>query len=121
MDEANQSETAQPIEPSASPSESTSPGSAGFTRLMFCLTILIGAYLLFQIQPLVGKIATQQFGGVASVWCVCLMFFQGVLLGGYSLTYLLAKLPLKKQCWIFATAALAAAAFALLLPQAQWD
>lgn len=63
----------------------------------FSLTILLGAYLMFQIQPLIGKIVTPRFGGTASVWCLCVLFFQLALLGGYTLTYFLSKLPLQMQ------------------------
>src|SRR5205823_2072438 len=64
-----------------------------------CLSALafLGAYLLFQIEPLSGKIITPLLGGTSEVWVVCLLFFQLVVLCGYSLTYLLAKLPPKAQ------------------------
>lgn len=75
----------------------------------FTIAVFVGAYTLFQIQPLVGKIVTAQFGGASAIWCVCLLFFQTALLGGYTLTYLLTRLPLKVQCITFAVAAVASA------------
>ena len=51
--------------------------------LRFALTIFLSAFLLFQIQPMVAKIILPWFGGVASVWTVCMLFFQVALLGGY--------------------------------------
>lgn len=47
------------------------------------LTILIAAFLLFQVQPLVAKIILPWFGGASSVWSTCMLFFQAGLLGGY--------------------------------------
>jgi hypothetical protein len=46
-------------------------------------TIFLSAFLLFQIQPIVGKTILPRFGGSAAVWTTCLLFFQMVLLLGY--------------------------------------
>lgn len=70
--------------------------------LCFSLTIFLGAFLMFLIEPVTGKLVTPQFGGTASVWCMCLLFFQAVLLGGYTLTYGLSKLPPAKQGILYA-------------------
>lgn len=47
------------------------------------LTIFLGAFLLFQVQPIVGKMILPWFGGSASVWTTCMLFFQVLLLAGY--------------------------------------
>lgn len=52
--------------------------------LPFALTIFTGAFLLFQVQPLIGKYILPWFGGGPGVWTTCLLFFQTVLLGGYA-------------------------------------
>lgn len=75
--------------------------SVTLSRLCYGVTIFLGAFLMFQIQPLVGKVVTAQFGGVAAIWCVCLMFFQVALLAGYLLTYAITRLPVKQQCVIY--------------------
>jgi len=41
------------------------------------------AFLLFQVQPLIGKMILPWFGGSAAVWTTCMLFFQSVLLLGY--------------------------------------
>ncbi|MEZ5354838.1 MAG: fused MFS/spermidine synthase [Bryobacteraceae bacterium] len=46
-------------------------------------TVAIGAFLLFSIQPALAKLLLPVFGGASSVWTVCLLFFQSLLLGGY--------------------------------------
>ena len=50
---------------------------------LYALTILLSAFLLFQIQPVIAKIILPWFGGSAAVWATCLLFFQLVLLLGY--------------------------------------
>ncbi|HVS52740.1 MAG TPA: fused MFS/spermidine synthase [Opitutaceae bacterium] len=64
--------------------------------LPYALTIFTGAFLLFQVQPLIGKYILPWFGGGPGVWTTCLLFFQVLLLGGYayahfSTTYLKPK------------------------------
>ena len=48
----------------------------------FALAIFTGAFLLFQVQPLIGKYILPWFGGSPGVWTTCMLFFQVVLLGG---------------------------------------
>src|SRR5579872_7241078 len=51
--------------------------------LLYALTIVVSAFLLFQVQPVIAKIILPWFGGSAAVWTVCLLFFQMALLLGY--------------------------------------
>ena len=51
--------------------------------LQYALTIFLAAFLLFQVQPIVGKMILPWFGGSASVWTTCMLFFQVLLLLGY--------------------------------------
>jgi len=55
----------------------------------FALAIFAGAFLLFQIQPIMGKFVLPRFGGAGEVWMTCLLFFQLLLLGGYAYAHLL--------------------------------
>lgn len=48
------------------------------------LTIFLGSFLLFLVQPLVARQALPWFGGASAVWTTCLVFFQCVLLAGYA-------------------------------------
>src|ERR1700749_2819139 len=52
--------------------------------LLFAATILLSAFLLFQVQPLIAKLILPWFGGSAAVWTSCMLFFQVALLGGYA-------------------------------------
>lgn len=49
----------------------------------YVVAVFLSAFLLFQIQPLIGKQILPWFGGAPAVWTACMMFFQMALLGGY--------------------------------------
>ena len=51
---------------------------------LFTATVLLGAGLLFLVQPMIGKRLLPQLGAAPSVWNTCLVFFQAVLLAGYA-------------------------------------
>jgi hypothetical protein len=95
--------------------------NATLARLSYGLTIFLGAFLMFQIQPLVGKVVTAQFGGVAAIWCVCLMFFQIALLAGYLLTFAITKLPVKQQCVVYCLLMAASVALLNVPPASGWS
>ena len=54
------------------------------------LTIFIGSFLVFGVQPMIGRTLLPVFGGTASVWVVCLCAFQVLLLAGYFYAHVLA-------------------------------
>jgi SAM-dependent methyltransferase len=85
------------------------------------LTIFWGALLLFLVQPLAGKYLLPWFGGGPGVWTVCLLFFQGMLLGGYAYAHLITtRLRPRAQAWVhFALLALALL-FLPIIPGAGW-
>jgi hypothetical protein len=53
-------------------------------------TLFAGAFLLFEIQPLIGKYITPWFGGGPEVWTTCILFFQVLLLAGYAYAHISA-------------------------------
>jgi len=57
---------------------------------LIAFTIFLGALLLFQIQPIMGRFILPWFGSTAGVWAVTLMFFQVVLLFGYTYSHFLS-------------------------------
>ena len=63
----------------------------------FAWTIFLGAFLLFQVQPILGRFILPWFGGGAGVWTVCMLFFQMALLAGYAYAHLLSKKVAPKQ------------------------
>lgn len=46
--------------------------------------IVLGAFLLFQVQLIVAKAILPRFGGAPAVWTTCMLFFQALLLLGYA-------------------------------------
>jgi SAM-dependent methyltransferase len=58
---------------------------------IFALTIFAGAFLLFQVQPLIAKFILPWFGGGPGVWTTCMLFFQTFLLAGYAYAHGLSR------------------------------
>src|SRR5437660_4103741 len=56
-------------------------------RPIFTLTIFVSAFLLFLVQPMIGKMILPKLGGTPQVWNTCCVFFQTVLLLGYFYTH----------------------------------
>ena len=54
----------------------------------FGTTIGVSAFLLFTVQPLVGRLVLPVYGGAVAVWATILVFFQTVLLLGYLYAHL---------------------------------
>lgn len=81
--------------------------------LPYALTIFLGAFLLFQVQPLIGKYILPWFGGGPGVWTTCMLFFQLVLLGGYAYAHLLTRF-LRARAQVIVHLALLLAAIGLL-------
>jgi len=60
--------------------------------MKFLITIFLSSFLLFQIQPILAKMALPFFGGGAAIWTACMLFFQFFLLLGYLYSHYLTKL-----------------------------
>ena len=52
--------------------------------------VLIGAFLTFFLEPMVGRQLTTHFGSGFHVWNTCMMFYSGTLLLSYCYAYVLA-------------------------------
>lgn len=70
-----------------------------FAKLFgFTLTLFTSALLLFLVQPMVGKLILPLLGGTPAVWNTCMVFFQALLLAGYSYAHFSTKyFGVKKQ------------------------
>lgn len=68
-----------------------------FVPWLFGATIVLSAFLLFQVQPMISKAILAWFGGGAAVWSGAMLFFQAALLGGYGYAHALSRLPLRAQ------------------------
>ena len=81
--------------------------------LLFAAALFASAFLLFWVQPLVGKMLLPLLGGTPAVWNTCMLFFQAALLGGYAYALALTRwLPARAQGLVH-LGLLAAAALAL--------
>ena len=87
----------------------------------FALTIFTGAFLLFQVQPLVGKYILPWFGGGPGVWTTCMLFFQVLLLGGYAYAHMLSRrLAPRTQAIVHGVLLVAALASLPITPGDHW-
>ncbi len=87
---------------------------------LFAATIFCGAFLLFLVQPLMGKYLLPWFGGGPGVWTTCLLFFQTLLLGGYAYAHFLQRLAPRRQALVHLALLAAALAFLPIAPAAHW-
>lgn len=52
-------------------------------KIFYGATIFLSAFLLSQVQPIIGKIICPWFGGSALVWTTYMLFFRSMLQLGY--------------------------------------
>ena len=89
--------------------------------ILYALTIVVSAFLLFQVQPVIAKIILPWFGGSAAVWTTCLLFFQMVLLLGYLYAHAIVRyLQPRMQMLLHAALLLASALVLPIYPNASW-
>lgn len=92
-------------------------------RLVFHygLTIFLSAFLLFQVQPIIGKMILPWFGGSASVWTTCMLFFQVILLLGYFYSHWVVRFLSPRGQSLLHVCLLAASLLLLpLAPSSDW-
>jgi len=87
----------------------------------YALTIFTGAFLLFQVQPLMGKYILPWFGGGPGVWTTCMLFFQMLLLGGYAYAHFTTRwLKPRAQAILHLVLLVAALALLPITPGDSW-
>src|SRR5215210_1263144 len=65
---------------------------------IFAVSIFLSAFLLFQIQPMIGKFILPWFGGTPAVWSTLMLFFEILLTGGYAYAYwLIGRVRARRQ------------------------
>ena len=89
--------------------------------LFYAITIFLSAFLLFQVQPMIGKMILPWFGGTAAVWATCLLFFQAALLAGYGYAHGIVKRLSPRKQWMLHSGVLLLCLAALpVIPDAGW-
>ena len=69
-------------------------------RWLFVLTILVGSFLLFLVQPMVARMVLPKLGGAPAVWNSAMLVYQALLLGGYAYAHWLGRVPVRQQAMI---------------------
>jgi hypothetical protein len=82
---------AEPV--AATPAVSGPRGARKGAHLVpYLTTIALSAFLLFQVQLILGKYLLPWFGGTPAVWTTCMLCFQVLLVLGYAYGHLLGNL-----------------------------
>lgn len=74
--------------------------SASPRRPLFVLTILVGSFLLFLVQPMVARMVLPRLGGAPAVWNSAMLVYQALLLGGYAYAHWLGRFAVRRQAMI---------------------
>ncbi len=89
--------------------------------LRYAITIFVSAFLLFQVQPLIGRFILPWFGGGPSIWTTCMLFFQLLLLAGYLYSHLISVgLSVRKQVLLHLGLLVGSLAFLPIEPSGAW-
>ncbi len=91
------------------------------TVLLFASTIFVSAFLLFQVQPIMGKYILPWYGGSPGVWTTCMLVFQVLLFGGYAYAHALNRfLALRSQIALHCGLLLLATLTLPITPSSSW-
>jgi spermidine synthase len=89
--------------------------------VIYGLTVFLSAFLLFQVQPLMGKFILPWFGGSPAVWTTCMLVFQVLLFAGYAYAHLTSHCLKPFQQWLLHSILLLIALVMLpIAPNATW-
>jgi len=89
--------------------------------IVYAITVVASACLLFLIQPLIARMILPWFGGTSAVWITALVFFQVCLLCGYSYAHWLSeKVAPRRQWLIHIVLLIAACALLPVIPSPAW-
>ncbi|MGL3820040.1 spermidine synthase [Sphingopyxis sp. R3-92] len=83
--------------------------SASPRRWLFVMTILVGSFLLFLVQPMVARMVLPKLGGAPAVWNSAMLVYQALLLGGYAYAHWLGRFQIRRQAAIHVALLVAAA------------
>ena len=102
-------------------SESVPTAGSGERVLLYAVTTFLSAFLLFEVQPLIGKAILPWFGGGSAVWSTTMLFFQMALLGGYAYAHFISsRLSLRRQGYLHIGLMVAAILALPIIPNAIW-
>jgi hypothetical protein len=89
--------------------------------ILYGATLFLSAFLLFVVQPMMGKYILPLFGGSPTVWTTCMLFFQVLLLVGYAYAHWISvHLPVRRQVLVHLLFIAAALLTLPVAPSAAW-
>jgi hypothetical protein len=89
--------------------------------IAYAALVFLGAFLLFQVQPLFGKAILPWFGGTPAVWTTCMLVFQVLLFGGYAYAHLTARyLSPRQQVYLHLALLVLAVCMLPVAPSTAW-
>jgi hypothetical protein len=89
--------------------------------LVYAGAIFLSAFLLFGVEPIMGKLILPWFGGSAAVWTVTVLFFQLALVLGYLYAHLLVRyVSPRRQMYVHVPVLLASLVVLPIIPAASW-
>ncbi|MFT5051950.1 MAG: hypothetical protein ACI8QZ_003381 [Chlamydiales bacterium] len=88
--------------------------------ILFAVAVFSSAFLIFFVQPMVGKHILPWFGGSPGVWTLCLAFYQASLFAGYAYAHALVRMRPGVQLVVHASVFGLAVLVLPVLPEAVW-
>ncbi len=99
----------------------TVAGRARSVTALYAIAIFLSAFLLFGVEPIMGKLILPWFGGSAAVWTVTVLFFQVTLVLGYLYAHLLVRyVAPRRQMYVHVPLLLASLVVLPILPSSSW-
>ena len=99
----------------------TGSKSARALAAAYAATVFLGAFLLFQVQPLFGKAILPWFGGSPAVWTTCMLVFQVLLFAGYAYAHFTTQyLSARNQAYVHLALLLLALVLLPITPNPAW-
>ncbi len=96
------------------------PATGLMLSICYASTVFLSAFLLFLVQPLLGKFILPWFGGSPAVWTTAMLVFQVLLFGGYLYAHLMSRLSMRWQGTLHMLLLLAAMAMLPIAPGTDW-
>jgi len=100
--------------------DDSAPAPPRSELVFYGVSILLGGFLLFLVELMMGKFVLPRFGGGPSVWSTSLLVFQVLLLAGYGYAALLSARFNPRLQGIIHLSLLAASALAIALLAILW-
>ncbi len=89
--------------------------------VFFACATFTSAFLLFQVQPLIGKYILPWFGGTPAVWTTCMLVFQVLLFAGYAYAHFTTQcLSVRGQALLHLVLLALALSLLPITPDAAW-